>query len=617
MALTKVTYSMIENGAVDVKNYGASSSASAVDNLAAFKLAVAATPEGGILYIPADAAEYVIDTNGGESDAIEIDKRMTVWVDGTIKSNFGATQVNPPTIFLVTADSVTFSGNGIIEGDGATNQDNSGTDETFPSLIKVTGNYFSMTGLTIKKPYKIGLFLSSSTNSIISGNKFTGGPTAYEDTAYFGVRVYLGGQHIFSNNQFYPDDDGGMLVQCMFTSGANNCIFEGNIAYHPYEKLVYINGNDNLVSDNIVIGNTDFVPGTGVKGTLTTVYRSNGSRNKITNNYSRYGGGATCLDGTANEISNNTFFDAGQSGITLFVSSGTPLFDYTTIRGNVITCGNLTGVIIQDGILVNCPTGTNRFIDISDNTVKGFALANNTVNLETWSATKTINKLTVINPTVPIANRTFRVQTTGITGGTEPVWNTTPGGTTSDGSVVWETLAISSAQLAQIRVLAPLTQNDKCVISNNILDGGQLGIYTNYMTNSTISNNRINATVAGINQNNGTRNTYRFNTVEGTSNIEILNFDVNSQGEGNSYSGSGLIVTTTLPAAVNTVTISSTTIQAAPNGRVLLTPVNASAAALVASAGIYASVSSPNIVLTSGTGANFAGTEQFNVQIIQ
>lgn len=618
MALTKVTYSMIQDAAVNVQDYGASSSATAAENLAAFKLAVTATPTGGTLFVPADAAEYVIDTNGGESAAIDINKRMTVWIDGVVKSNFGAIQANPPTIFLVTADYVSFTGNGIVEGDGVADQTNTGADATLPSLIKVTGDYFSMTGLTINKPYKIGLFLFGSLNSTITNNHFTGGPTEYLDTAYFGIRSYLGGRHIFSNNQFYPGADGGMYVQCMFASGANECIYEGNFAYRPFEKLVYLSSSDNLVSDNVVIGNSGIIPGTNSAGTLTSVYRADGSRNKITNNYSRYGGGASIAAGGANEISNNSFFDAGQSGISVFAATGVALLDYTTVRGNVITCGNMSGVYVQDGILVAAPSGTNRYIDISDNTITGFAKVDPAINVVTWTTGYAAKRFGLIRSTTSIPNTMFRVVTPGVTGLTEPVWPTVDGVTVTDGTVVWVCVVYDPTQLSQIRVLAPSAGNDRCVISNNNMDDGKSGIYTTYMTNSTISNNRINASVWGISQLDGTFNKYRFNTVEGALNVGIEYLDANSRGEGNTYSGTDVIATITLPSAVSTYTIpTSSGLVVAPNAKVLLTATNASAALLVAGNGIYATVTSPNAILTSGNGSNFAGTEQFIIQIIQ
>ena len=94
MALTKVHNRMVSDAFINVRDFGASSSASAATNLTAFNAAVSATPIGGTLYVPADGGEYVIDTTGGRSAAILINKRMTVFIDGDVKANFSADGTN-------------------------------------------------------------------------------------------------------------------------------------------------------------------------------------------------------------------------------------------------------------------------------------------------------------------------------------------------------------------------------------------------------------------------------------------------------------------------------------------------------------------------------------------
>jgi hypothetical protein len=73
----------------------------------------------------------------------------------------------------------------------------------------------------------------------------------------------------------------------------------------------------------------------------------------------------------------------------------------------------------------------------------------------------------------------------------------------------------------------------------------------------------------------------------------------------------------TLPAGVSTMTIATSVLIAAPNALIMLSPANQQAAAFMVANGLYAGISSPNVNLFSGNGTNFAGTEQFNVQIIQ
>jgi len=69
------------------------------------------------------------------------------------------------------------------------------------------------------------------------------------------------------------------------------------------------------------------------------------------------------------------------------------------------------------------------------------------VNPPLWTAATAVTVRTagdgrsgsVVRPTVA-NNRHFRCSTAGTTGGSEPSWNTTIGGTTSDGSAVWTTI---------------------------------------------------------------------------------------------------------------------------------------------------------------------------------
>lgn len=625
MALTKVTYSMIQDAAVNVRDFGASSSASAADNLAAFKLAVAATPIGGTLYIPVDAAEYTIDTAGGESAAIEINKRMTVWIDGTVQSTFGAIQTNPPTIFLVSGNSVAFTGTGTIKGDGAVNQLNAGTPQTLPSLVKVTGDSFSFYNLTIEKPHKCGILLYDCNYAKITNCNFTGGPTEYNDTGYFGVYSYYGEKHIISDNQFYPAGDGGMFVQCVFVNSTDNMSIQDNIAKHPYEKLAYVVSSNNVISGNVIVGNTNYIPGTNQKGTIGAPIRNDGVNSKITNNFIYFcGAGISSIGGGGLDISNNSMYSIGQSGVSVF--GGSVAFDYLSIRNNTMVCGNLSGTVVTNGIYIAPSVGPNFYFDVSHNQVIGFAPPDTIANVAAWSSGETIPYYSTIKPTV-FNGRTYATHGGGVTGSTEPTWPTTPGATVVDGTVTWICVAIDNTTSAGIRLIGPSSgiRNERNIISCNNVSGSDLqncrvGIWTTYMDGSVVLNNRIRASLYGIREENGAGNRYSNNSVDpglGAS-TEITGLSATSFGEGNSYNiATPLTATITLPGSASTVTISDTVMIAAPNAKVLVSAVNASAAAYLSAHGLYATVSSPNVILTSGDGTNFAGTEQFNVQIVQ
>ena len=626
MALTKVTYSMIQDAAVNVQDYGASSSASAVDNLAAFKLAVTATPIGGVLYVPPDAAEYVIDTTGGQSAAIDINKRMTVWIDGVVKSNFGAIQANPPTIFLVTGKDVWFTGNGIVQGDGQINDVNTGTAATAPSLIKVTGDSFTMDTLTIRRPHKYGVNLYQCKYAKITNCNFTGGPTAYSDTAYFAINVYYGERHIVHENQFYPDDDGGMCVQCVFVNSANNMSIQGNIATHPYEKLAYVVSSNNIISNNIIEGNPNFIPGTNQKGTVGPPIRNDGINSKITNNFIRFcGGGISAIGGGSLDISNNTMISVGQGGVAVF--DGTVDYRYLSIRNNVMTCGEISGIPVNNGILVRPNLGSNYYLDISHNQVIGFAPVDSIAQVAVWTPNTVTAKYTLVKPTVPNGRIYSRVAG-GTTGAVEPTWPTTPGATVVDGTVTWSTLAVDNTVLAGIKLEAPnglASAYEKTIIAYNNINGAlntqatRVGIWTDYLQNSVVSNNVLATSLYGIREQNATGNLYLSNYLDTSPGATpaILGLSATSIGNGNIYNSKPVVANITLPAGVSTLTISTTVLIAAPNALIMLSPANQQAATFMATNGLYAGISTPNVNLFSGNGTNFAGTEQFNVQIIQ
>jgi len=616
MALTKVSYSMIAGASVNVVDFGAVADGT-TDNKTAFAAAISAAPTGGVIVVPSASSSYAINITGGESTAVNVSKRLTFIFNGDIKVIGGAVQANPPTAFLVTADNVTFTGTGKFVGDGTVNQQNVGTPATATSMIKVTGDYFTMTGLTIEKPYKVGVFLSGSNNSKIIENNFTGGPVSYEDTGYFGLYLYQGGYHIVSNNQFYPAADGGMYVQCVFTEGASSCIFEGNFAYRPYEKIFYINASDNLVTGNICYGNSGIIPGTNYQGTASDALRCSGSRNVVKNNYLNYvGSGITSISGgTGNNFSENVIYNCGQGGIGVY--GGSVVLDETTIKDNVIVCGNLTNTIPQDGILIDAPTGTNYYVEVSDNTVIGFSPIDPFANVVAWTATTTIPYSAITKPTVPNGYYYAAVAGGGVTGSVQPVWPIIAGNTVVDGTVTWVCRGIVTNLTAQIRVASTSAGNARAQITNNLVGVGNIGIATTYLNNSDVSNNTVGADLYGLRETNGTNIQYRNNLIETSGAVAITGFGATSHGVGNIYNKTALTAVSTATAGVNTYNYSGTLLAAATNAYIQVTPVNATAATFIATNGVYAVQSSPNIVVNSGNGTNFAGTEQFLLQLVQ
>lgn len=350
--------------AYDVTYYGASSAASAAANLSAFKLAVAAVPTGGKLRVPAQSSFYSIDTSGGLTAAIEIDKRMEIVFEGDVKATTGTEETDPPYMFNVSGDGVKFSGNGSIIGDGTVDDSNTGDESTHPGLIYVTGDNFKFEGPTIDTPPKVGILLYECYNADIIQSTFTGGPTAYTpgDSGYFYVRTYGGGYHAISGNRMIPDGDGGMAVNCIFSNGGTSHLrVLGNVCRAPWEKFTYLYGDYNVVQNNVVTNNT-----------ATSAFRFHGSNNKLEGNEATGClGGVVIYDGAYNEVIGNSFFGITQDGIVVQkLGTYTSGFSGTKIIGNTVIGGTGTKA---DGIMLvleGATSNVHHSIVITDNVIE-------------------------------------------------------------------------------------------------------------------------------------------------------------------------------------------------------------------------------------------------------
>ena len=504
------------NEIVSVKDFGADSTATAADNLAAFNSAIASVETGGKLVVPVDASFYSIDISGGRSAAIIVNKKIHIQIEGSIKATAGAAiEANPAAIFNVSADGVTFSGGGSIIGDGTVDSTNAGTSATIPTLVYVSGDNFTFTGITIDTPYKSGIHLNSCNHANIHNARFTGGPTEYSDTAYFAVRADGGGRHAFVNNELYPDASGGMYVNCLFLV-SDNCLVQGNIVYLPYEKLAYITGSGNKVDDNIVIGNSGTIPGTNQEGTVGVVIRCDGSNNKITNNLTEYGGGAACRLGGGNDISDNQFLNAGSTALGSFAATSS--LDNTTIRNNTVTNGSLAGIVVASGLLITGGNFSNKRIEISGNIIEGFGIADPVANLATWATSTVYPAVSLVKPETPSAYY-YSTTTGGTSGGTTPVHTS---GTVSDGGVDWTAVGYTSTNASiQMDATGGSTYDD-CSITHNNLTGGYRGIATNDLNTSNISDNIVVATNAAFREDTGATNQYRFNYASAPTEYEGL-----------------------------------------------------------------------------------------------
>lgn len=506
---------------INLADFGVSPSAKPQQNYARFRKALADAPPGAVVVLPAsEGGACRIDTRRGWQNALQIDKPLTLQIDGDLQATYSAMQTSPPFMFNVTSRGVTLTGSGRIIGDGSIDDSNSGIDETLPGLVRVAADDFTMTDIEIVAPPKVGLLLYQCNRAQIRGVKFTGGPKVYGGTGHFAVRAAGGGQHVFEQNRFYPTPDGGMCVQCIMLSGSSANIFTGNHATHPYEKLIYGWGDRNIARNNIVVGNPGMVPGTNIRGTITGVFRFHGSFNRVEANHTtNCAGGAQMMDGTGHVVIDNRFLACGQSGISAYQSD----LSGSTFKNNVCTRGALAGFVAGDGFrLISDRAGATGVV-IEGNQVSGFSIDDPIEMVAPWKRQKSFGQNSLIKPTRG-NGRYYTTSADGISGAQEPRWPSTPGATVIDGTIIWTAVAYEGGQ-AEIKlsgrsVAEPIKDS---VVRNNTVRGGRLGIVTQFVTHSRITGNRVTASSWGLVENGGGYNRWQGNRVQGAAGKAVHN----------------------------------------------------------------------------------------------
>lgn len=350
----------------DARDFGLAAGNTPAGNLTALRRAVASVHPGEVLRIPKAAGACVVDTSGGLSAAVKIDKPMTILLEGALRASEGTRRPNPPYLFHVAADKVTFEGQGELSGPGTVDDLNVHEENNFPGLVFVTGQRFSWLGPIIRCPPKVGIFLKECHDATVSG-RWLGGVRQYRSThtSYFGIRATGGGWHHIIDNQFGRDDAGGRLITAFFNggdnSGATACTVRGNSA-DVHEKLAYMWGDHHDIADCRI-----------VNAIQTDIIRLNGSHNrvhKVTAN--QVMGGVSIYDGGDNEVSDCVFTNVIQTGIYV---AGSPSyhdgFDGTRVLGNRISADQSAGAF-QDGILLYLLGSATNGVRIEGNEVVGF-----------------------------------------------------------------------------------------------------------------------------------------------------------------------------------------------------------------------------------------------------
>ena len=348
---------------VSIADHGASVLATPADNLAAFRAALAATPPGGRLLVPAHVqGSYGVDTSGGLSKAIRIERPVTVLLEGRIRTNAGECRRDPPYLFDVSAPDVAFVGSGMLSGPGGADDTNLQDDTTHSGLIYVTGDRFRFAGPTITDVPKIGIPLWKCRGADVSA-AWRGGIRDYVTghTGLFGVKATGGGGHRIHHNRFERDAAGRRLITGYFAGGSAGPTAGDEIAYNTadvHEKIAYLFTNNSTIHDCSVVDalQTDVVR---IVGSGNAVSRIKGSRIK---------GGVSVYNGHGNVIRECTFEEIRQSGVFCsFSGSYADGFDGTVIEGNSLTAAKDVATL-QDGICLYAQGSVSGTV-IADNRV--------------------------------------------------------------------------------------------------------------------------------------------------------------------------------------------------------------------------------------------------------
>jgi hypothetical protein len=473
---------------IDLAAFGVSPGATPQENRIHFQRAVEHAPEGATLRLPPTGQQAcAIDTSGGWSKAVQINRSVILRIDGNLKATHSSMRPDPPFILNVTAPGVRIIGNGRVIGDGTIDDANIGTDELYPGLIRVAADDFTLTGIELVAPPKVGLMLYQCRRARVQGARFSGGPRVYGDTGHFAIRAPGGGDHLFEGNAFYPDADGGTAVQCIMLVNSHDNVVRGNHALRPYEKLIYCFGDRNTAEGNTVVGNPEFVPDTNVQGTITAVFRFHGTGNTVAANSTHLcAGGAQMMDGTGHSVVGNRFLSCGQSAITVYQSD----LSGTTISGNVCTRGNLVGFVAGDGIRLVADGAANG-LRVEDNEIIGFSVADPIMRVMEWQSRAPYGRNSLVKPSSG-NGRYYIAATKGVSAAQEPEWPDAPDTRVSDGTIEWVTMPYEGGQ-AEIKLIglnAASPVSDTAIVGNTIR-GGRVGIVTRFVTNSRIYRNSV------------------------------------------------------------------------------------------------------------------------------
>ena len=450
MALTKVTYSMIEGSPLNVLDYGADPTG--IDNCAAaFNAAIAALSGGGAIYVP--SGTYKIATS------VVLDDNITIFGDGatTVISSFTAGTIDNAengTFVAKSKTNVTLRGLNFVCGSNGglrvkfilTNniyvvdcffdgylpstdlmdvvlyvggcddvyventefkdirdalylcRDNH-TTGTDTKQTNVSGCLFYQEHHGTSHQYPTGIYVFYAEKTIITFSTFKNIKPSTNNPSYYGYGIYEGdgeAEIVRISNCTFIDDDGitngvshGTLISFADSAFIENCSFNG-----PLRPMIGC-GNETVVTGNVAYSTSscNFQKQSGAPVGGTFVF-SNNIFSDLSGNLQWGGAG----HGNINALicSNNTINTSTGPGFTF------EEIDYVQAVGNtIIDCNTSTGTGVNgSGFVFNGPTlGL-----VSDNIVVNQTAAGK-AEYGVWFVSSSLNNV-VVTPTNSFQNMT-------------------------------------------------------------------------------------------------------------------------------------------------------------------------------------------------------------------
>lgn len=327
---------------VSVKDFGAIGNGVA-DDTAAIQAAINASDA---IWVP--EGTYKV------TDSLAVNKSMVIQVDGTITTTRYEYQLNPPTIFLVTADNVTIEGSGTLTGPGIFTHAVITNIQFIPSLIKVnSADNVTIQNLTLIDVPQAGVIYIDSDYIRIINNTFIGGDTVAncldtpnpEGINYYAVFGNASDYGVLSNNRIIDDAAGNTFAEGFFLYKVEYTKVTENYCRNIVDHDVYMyhssgdtlgQNNYNTIANNISYSNL-----TSLTQKIGSSYKFHGIGNLVVNN----------------SITNSV------SGITAERAS------YSIISGNFLSGFDQIGIVVSD--LVSFNADGNNYVTISNNTLYG------------------------------------------------------------------------------------------------------------------------------------------------------------------------------------------------------------------------------------------------------